>query len=289
MALITLDFESAYMGSNQNVNIIMPDKPRNLSCQQFYGNKEKYKVLWLLHGTFGGYSDWIRKSNIETYACEREMIVVMPGIGNADYENWQTFTLGLNSDKYITEELMPMIYNWFPASEKREDNFIAGLSMGGKGTLMFALKYPQLFSKAAVLSFIPSDMENQKEELEKLYSKTIDEVISDGDVMHRSQRLYNCMHNMGSVEAYMNSYYNLRKKLKEADVSKLPELLFACGTEDSIFAGEITSFKQFLKEINLEVKWTMGPGDHEWRVWERDIQIALDFFSKENTVKGNAF
>ena len=97
------------------------------------------------------------------------------------------------------------------------------------------------------------------------------------------------MHNMGSVEAYMNSYYNLRRKLKEADVSKLPELLFACGTEDSFNVGEIASFKQFLKEINLEVKWTMGPGNHEWRVWERDIQIALDFFGKENTAKGNAF
>ena len=132
-------------------------------------------------------------------------------------------------------------------------------------------------------------VENQKEKFEKLYSLTLDEVISDSDVMHQNQRLYNCMHNMGSVEAYMNSYYNLRRKLKEADLSKLPELLFTCGTEDSIFAGEIASFKQFLKEINLEVKWTMGPGNHEWRVWERDIQIALDFFSKENTGKGNAF
>ena len=45
MALLTLDFESEYMGSNQNVNIIMPDKPRDISCQQFYGNKKKYKVL----------------------------------------------------------------------------------------------------------------------------------------------------------------------------------------------------------------------------------------------------
>lgn len=43
MALITLDFESEYMGSNQNVNIIMPDKPRDISCQQFYGNKKSIR------------------------------------------------------------------------------------------------------------------------------------------------------------------------------------------------------------------------------------------------------
>ena len=164
MALITLDFESEYMGSNQNVNIIVPDKPRDISCKDFYENKAKYRVLWLLHGTFGGYSDWIRKSNIETYACEKNFIVVMPGIANADYEDWPTFTLGLNAEKYIVDELMPLVYNWLPASNKREDNFIAGLSMGGKGTLHFALKYPQLFAKAAILSYLPSDMENNKQD-----------------------------------------------------------------------------------------------------------------------------
>lgn len=289
MALITLDFESEYMGSNQNVNIIVPDKPRDISCKDFYGNKVKYRVLWLLHGTFGGYSDWIRKSNIETYACEKNFIVVMPGIANADYEDWPTFTLGLNAEKYIVDELMPLVYNWLPASNKREDNFIAGLSMGGKGTLHFALKYPQLFAKAAILSYLPSDMENDKQELEKLYALSLDEVISNNDVMHSKQRLYNCMHNIGSVDAYLDSYYNLRRKMKEADVSKLPEMLFTCGTEDSIFKNEIEPFKAFLKEIGMEAKWSLGKGDHEWRVWERDIQIAFSFFVDDQQVHGNAF
>ncbi len=290
MALLTLDFESEYMGSNQNINIILPDKPRDISCKDFYGNHEKYKVLWLLHGTFGGYSDWIRKSNIETYACERNLVVVMPGIGNADYENWPTFTLGLNAEKYITEELMPLVYNWLPCSNQREDNFIAGLSMGGKGTFHLALKYPHLFSKVAVLSYLPSDIDKDKQELQDLYDKPIDEVISDKDIMHSKQRLYNCMHNMGSVNAYLDSYYNLRRKLKESDLKKLPIFLFACGTDDVIFKDEIEPFQSFLKEIGMDAKWTLGPGNHEWRVWERDIQIALDFFEENmQEVKGNVF
>lgn len=289
MALITLDFESHYMGANQNVNIIVPDKPRDLSCKEFYGNKKKYRVLWLLHGTFGGYSDWIRKSNIETYACEREYIVVMPGIGNADYMDWPTFTLGLNAEKYITEELMPLVYNWLPASNKKKDNFIAGLSMGGQGTLKFAIKYPELFSKAAILSYLPSDLEKKKKDLKKLYNSSLEDVMNSNDVMHGQQRLYNCMHNIGSVEAYINSDYNLRKKLKEADLKKLPKMLFTCGTDDVIFKDEIEPFKQFLDEIGLKAKWSLGSGNHEWRVWERDIQIAFDFFGEEKGKKGNAF
>ena len=58
MALITLDFESEYMGSNQNVNIIVPDKPRDISCKVFFGYMAKYRVLWLLLGSFGGFSVW---------------------------------------------------------------------------------------------------------------------------------------------------------------------------------------------------------------------------------------
>lgn len=289
MALITLDFESHYMGSNQNVNIIVPDKPRDVTCKDFYESKTKYPVLWLLHGTFGGYSDWIRKSNIETYACEHNFIVVMPGIGNADYVNWPTYTLGLDSEKYIIEELMPLVYNWLPASNKRIDNFIAGLSMGGEGCLKFALKYPKLFSKACVMSYIPSNLESQKEELTKLYNQSLDEVLNSNDVMHSKQRLYNVMHNIGSVDKYLSSDYNLQKMLLDSSKDELPELLFTCGTDDVIFADLIEPFKAFLKQNNIHVKWSLGPGYHEWRVWERDIQVAFEFFSKDKEVHGNAF
>ena len=138
MSLIHYNFESQYLNNNTDVNIILPDKPRDKTPEQFYGSGKKYKVLWLLHGTFGDYTDWIRKSNIELYACERDLIVVMPSGLNADYVNWPDFALGYNTWDYLFEELMPLVHHWLPASDKREDNFIAGLSMGGNGTLQYA-------------------------------------------------------------------------------------------------------------------------------------------------------
>ncbi len=68
MALVHINFESEFLATNTDVNIILPDKPREKTPAQFYGSGAKYKVLWLLHGTFGDYTDWIRKSNIELYA-----------------------------------------------------------------------------------------------------------------------------------------------------------------------------------------------------------------------------
>ena len=78
MAYLQLNFESQCLQGNTAISVILPDKTRGLTPREFYSQEKKYKGLWLLHGTFGDHSDWIRKSNIELYACERDLIVVMP-------------------------------------------------------------------------------------------------------------------------------------------------------------------------------------------------------------------
>ena len=75
---------------------------------------KKYKVLWLLHGTYGDYSDWVRKTNVELYAYQRKIAVVMPSASNSNYADWDCFALGYKVYSYFTEELMPMIYASFP-------------------------------------------------------------------------------------------------------------------------------------------------------------------------------
>ena len=78
MALIHLNFDSKYLSGSTDVNILLPDCARSQEHAAFYGSVKKYPVLWLLHGTFGDYSDWLRKTNVELYAGEKNLIVVMP-------------------------------------------------------------------------------------------------------------------------------------------------------------------------------------------------------------------
>lgn len=290
MALIHLNFESQYLGSNTDVNIIMPDKPRDKTIKQFYDSNKKYKVLCLLHGTFGDYSDWLRKSNIETYALEKDLVVVMPSCGNSDYSQWNNFTLGYDAEKYVMEELMPLVYNWLPVSSKREDNYIAGLSMGGKGTLTLALKYPHKFNSAAVLSYVPSDLNLTKEESKKLYDMPFEQVLNNSnDIMHGMLRQYNVMHKYNSFDEYMHSDYNVWDLCSKADPSLLPNLFIACGSDDVLFAKQFPVFKQYLQSLNIQASYSFKPGNHEWRVWERDIQQAIDFFALDKDIKGNMF
>lgn len=263
MAYAQFDFQSKYLMGNTTVSVILPDMPLERVPREFYGSGKKYKVLWLLHGTFGDHSDWIRKSNIELYACERDLIVVMPSGLNANYANWEHFSIGYHMYDYFLEELMPLVWNWFPASKRREDNFIAGLSMGGRGTCVYAFNHPELFAGAAVLSAAPRDIEWDRRENPQYF-----------------QRTQGSIDNRGGLENYVNSYENTWRVLDEA-VKKgadLPRLYFACGKDDGLYNGYL-HFKKHAKALKLNAAFEELSGyQHEWRFWDIAIEKALNYF-----------
>jgi putative tributyrin esterase len=260
MSVVNINFQSHFLHNNNEVSIILPDKPWEMTPKEFYGNGRKYKVLWLLHGAFGDHTDWLRKSNIEVYACEKDLIVVMPSALNSGYSNWGDYMMGYNMFDYLTEELMPLIYNWFPASDKREDNYIAGLSMGSAGTLKYVVNHPEKFTAAAMLSGVPRNLHNINEE-------TAD------------KRTLGYIRNAGGLEAFINSYENVWDKLAElCDKNVLPRLYFACGTKDFLYDSYL-EFKSYAKDIGLKADFEEIEGyGHEWRFWDLTIQHAIKFF-----------
>ena len=263
MALISLDFESQYLHGNTTVSIILPENPFTQEPKAFYQREKRYPVLWLLHGTYGDHSDWMRKTNIELYACEKDLIVVMPSALNSDYSNWPKFMLGYAMFDYLIEELMPLVYAWFPASEKREDNFIAGLSMGGSAAVKYAVYYPEKFAAAADLSGPPKD-------LRTIYAAPFDML----DLRHKNRAA-----NAGGVEAYINSYENVWERLPELAKQKdLPRFYFASGTRDFMY-DQYLQFKQRAIKAGLDATFEEIEGyAHEWRFWDLTIQHAIDFF-----------
>ena len=274
MALLEFNFESEYLNGNTNVSIIVPDKKRGISPAEFYGSDQKYKVLWLLHGTFGDHSDWLRKSNIELYACEKDLIVVMPSGLNANYANWESFSIGYNMYDYLVKELMPFVYGWLPASDKREDNFIAGLSMGGRGSLLYASNFPELFAGCAVLSAAAAPLDN----------------LGKDETNHIAYRNLIRAKHVGGVEVFKNSYENIWRNIDEKAASGvLPRFYVAVGSDDR-GAENCRRFAKHLEELGLESKFTEIPGyAHEWRFWDITIQEALEYFGLTGKDEGNPF
>ncbi len=241
MSLLTYTFESQYLNGNTQVSVILPDKPRGISPEAFYRSGKRYKVLWLLHGTCGDNSDWIRRTNIELYAAEKNLAVVMPSALNSNYSNWEDTMLGYHMYDYLTEELMPLIYGWFPVSDRREDNFIAGLSMGGRGTIKYAVNHPQRFAAAAVLSAAPVDLSRMR--------RGDPNLLLDLD----NPRTVTTMKNAGGFDAFVHSNENVWAILDEkARTGELPRLMFACGEEDTVLYGLFLDFQRHAREIGLD-------------------------------------
>lgn len=286
MSEFHIEIESQYIGGRHPVTIIMPDPPRIAPPRNFYENGQKYKVLWLLHGTFGTNNDWINRSMIEVFACERNLIVVMPHGLNLDYVDWPAAGLGMNMYEYLFEELMPMVYNWLPASDKREDNFIAGLSMGGAGTMVYALGHPEKFAAACSLSFPLMNPMEEGTDIQGTLVATPEHLRN-----FRPSRWENQIRNAGGLEGYLSSPANTWGRLQEA-VEKsvdLPKLYFCIGTEDFLYP-RYQVFKKHAQENGYPIEFEEEPGmRHEWRFWNKYIEIFIKRYICEEKLEGLSF
>ena len=272
MALFDLDFMSRYLGNNQHVSVLIPDCPEDMEPEEFYTSGKKYRVLYLLHGTFGDHSDWVRKSMIEIYAREAGVVCVMPSGLNADYRNWDGFGTGYRMEDYLVKELMPLVTNYFPVSAKRGDTFIAGLSMGAFGALSYALRYPERFAGAAMLSGTPFD------------PMTIDwKAYEEGRLAESSgplmgQRLVNQIDNAGGREAYIADCNWTRFFRAFEEKKDLPALYFCIGDRDFLYPP-YKRFEKAVLEKGLPVRFHEIPGlAHEWRFWDKEIDNTFDVF-----------
>lgn len=110
--------------------------------------KEKYPVVYLLHGFGNNQDQWGGYTNVELYAEERRIAIVMIAGENKAYLNRGEDLF----EDFIEKELKEFITSTFPISAKAEHNYIAGLSMGGFGALYHGIKYPSHYAAIGAFS-----------------------------------------------------------------------------------------------------------------------------------------
>ena len=261
MACFTFHMESRILRCNTAVDVILPDCVRGVSPADFYTSGKKFKVLWLLHGGGGDNTDWMRKSSIERYACERELAVIMPDGRMSSYNNIDGYPMW----DFMNEELMPMAYCYFPISEKREDNFVAGLSMGGFGTCHWGFAHPEKFQGMAAMSCGPFSIVRIMQGQQPLENR--------GSMIEQFN---------GDVEkAKEYDYWEMARKMMDSG-DPVPKIYFAAGDEDPLHsARDMLLFAEYAKEIGMDARFEHGPGGHDWKFWDEYIQRALRFFFDE--------
>ena len=244
MALLTLHLKSNALELNTQVNVILP---------QDIKKDEKLKVLYLLHGYLGDNTDWLRYTSIERYAWNYRLAIVMPAINNSYYTDTVS---GLNYFTYVSKELPDLITSLLPISNKKEDNYVAGLSMGGYGALKIALTYPEKYSKAASISG----------------ALDIDNIRNLATQEPRKTWFNAVFGQLPSQNTPSDLKYLVDLHIKH-DV-QIPDLFIACGTEDFLYQDN-KKFIQFLNLKNVNHTYYESPGSHDWGFWDFYIQKVL--------------
>lgn len=253
MAKFTCNFISYVLKRTVDITVVIP----SVTLPESFGDgtekntypqhtkSHKYPVLYLLHGLGNNHATWTGYTNVELYAEERNIAVVMISAENKAYMNQEN---GDNFYDFMDSEIPDFVCGMFPISDQPKDTYIAGLSMGGLGTFIHGLSKPEKYAAMGIFScpiFLPPvTFSGEKKEWNPEYNPEI-----------------------------------LAGKLEESGKKGI-KILMACGEEDPLYRACLQS-KQVLKDQGQDVTWISAAGYiHEWRFWDKMVEEFLDWIPR---------
>lgn len=263
MALIHCDFFSEVLGVSTSMDVILPQTTRGQIGMDGRVLSSKHPTLYLLHGLSDDHTIWQRRTSIERYVAPMGLAVVMPAVHRSFYTD---MVHGYRYWTFVSEELPDVCRSFFHLSDAREDNFVAGLSMGGYGAFKMALRCPDRFAAAASLSGALD------------LARIAESVLSDAEMK-------TIFGDLKKVRGSENDLFYLAEKIASSQGPK-PMLYQCCGTEDHLYQDNLR-FKEFAKKHSLDLTYKEGPGSHEWGYWDRMIQDILKWLPIKKQNRGS--
>lgn len=225
------------------------------------------QVLFLLHGYTGTAADWIKDTTLYSLASQYNLALVCPSGENSFYLDGTA--TGRQYETFVGRELVEYVRKTFGLSDRREDTFIGGISMGGFGAIHTGFAYPETFSKIVSLSaaLIVHKVAAMKPEDSNL----------DGVANYDYYRLM-----FGDPEKLLESRNNPEVLVRELmqKGGPLPQLYLAIGTEDFLYQDNQV-FRRFLEEQGFPFTYREGPGVHDYNFWQPQIASSLRWLMGE--------
>jgi putative tributyrin esterase len=267
VALIECRFYSEVLGEDTSIFAVIPTTTfEDVMKKQKMNHKPgaKFQTLYLLNGIGGDHSGWVRNTSIERYARRKCLAVIMPAAGRSFYTDAQN---GCRFFTFISEELPVLVRSLFPLSDKKEDTFAAGASMGAYGAYKLALRKPESFAAAAGISG----------------TADVSQLIAMGRQQPAMKKtLEGVFGNLDSVAGSENDLFFLMKKMKNEN-TQIP-LLYQCWGKDDMSYPLYLKSKEFAQAQGIEMTFEDGPGDHSWAYWDASIKRVLDWLPLKNAM-----
>jgi len=218
--------------------------------------KNKYfPVLYLLHGAFGSYSNWIRKvPHIQQLADQHQMIIVCPDGGFTSWYFDSPVDSTYRFETFVAKEVPQYVDAHYRTIEDRKGRAITGLSMGGHGGIFLAFRHADQFSACGSMS-----------------GALHVSVITVG---------YDVEKRLGSPETN-KQYWTDWSALNVIDHYPKDSLaiIIDCGTEDRVLAMNKAVHEKMIR-LKIPHDYTERPGEHNWAYWEKAIDYQVLYFRR---------
>lgn len=251
----TLQTDSLYAPSLGRIKKFMTLLPEG------YTPAKKYPVLYLLHGWSGNHTDWSTKAALKRHTSTYPLIVVMPDGENSWYINSLTDS-SARFENFLTGDLRVKIQTLYSVDTSKQA--IAGLSMGGYGSVMLALRHPSLFRFAGSLSGVlnaPSLVEARS--------------LTKSPIVPSMQKAF------GDAPSASNGLSAKREKIDAFKLYKavpreaFPYLYVAMGADDKSLVQSNRDFTDSLRAINADYEYHETQGGHDWTYWDTSLPPLL--------------
>lgn len=236
-------------------------------------SERSYPAFYLLHGHGDDETGWIQLGEIAHYADQSissgnatPMIIVMPDGFKSYYIN--SYDSAILYEDFFFTELMPHVEKKYRIRTGRKFRAIGGLSMGGYGAFLYAMKHPDIFSCATPLSAAVRTDEDMIAMNDQQYNTTHGPLYGRG--LKDSARL--------TASWYANSVLH-QIQVRSADSLKAIRWYIDCGDYDYLSPGNV-QVHLALKKRGIPHEFRMRDGSHNWIYWRTALPDVLHFISE---------
>lgn len=259
----SLKLKSTILGKEVEYSLYLPP--------DYDQSNRRYPVLYLLHGYTDDETGWTQFGEIKAIADKQlqnmemtSMIIAMPDGGVSWYIN--SADGKVKYEDFFIKEFIPHIDATLRTRAEKGFRGIAGLSMGGHGTMIMAVKYPQLFAVAAPLSagiFTQDELVNMPDE-------TWDNVFGSP-------------YGKNKTEARLTDHLKknwILSMVNEATADDLKKVKYYidCGDKDFLIKGNM-ELHTILIDKKVPHEFRVRDGIHNWEYWRTALPEVFKFVS----------
>ena len=230
-------------------------------------SQRDYPVLYLLHGAGDNHTGWVQFGEVLHIADKAilegsatAMIVVMPDADTGQRGYFNSIKGDWQYEDFFFQELMPFVEKEYRIKKEKRYRAIAGLSMGGGGSFVYALRHPELFSSACPLSAYCGPLS-----MEEMNSYKLREGMKD--VTDKE------------LEAYYKKHSVLDMVVNMPDEQKKAVRWFIdCGDDDFLYEGN-SLVHIAMNKNDIPHEYRVRNGGHTWTYWRDSLPVVLSFIS----------